>query len=81
MGSEDNRKRAKWQDYSGTNAGVAEKRLIFTPIKQGSQDFVAIENVAGENLGKLEKVKRPKPKRYKLNFRLIYGTPKKRKKK
>jgi predicted Zn-ribbon and HTH transcriptional regulator len=25
MGSEDNRKRAKWQDYSGNNAGVAEK--------------------------------------------------------
>ena len=29
MGSNDNRRRAKWQDYSGENAGAAEK-FFFT---------------------------------------------------
>jgi hypothetical protein len=28
MGSKDNRGRAKWQDYSGTNAGVAEQNFF-----------------------------------------------------
>lgn len=38
MGSEDNRKRAKWQDYSGSNAGVAEKSFyeVFKELFKGT---------------------------------------------
>ncbi|MBI2631856.1 MunI family type II restriction endonuclease [Candidatus Pacearchaeota archaeon] len=38
MGSEHNRKRAKWQDYSGNNAGVAEKSFyeVFTELFKGT---------------------------------------------
>ena len=38
MGSEDNRKRKKWQDYSGKNAGVAEKSFfeVFTEYFKGT---------------------------------------------
>lgn len=28
MGSNDNRKRGKWQDYSGANAGIAERNFL-----------------------------------------------------
>jgi len=44
MGSEDNRLREKWQDYSGTNAGQAEKKFI-----RLLKPFLKIPN------GKLEK--------------------------
>jgi hypothetical protein len=38
MASADNRKRKKWQDYSGENAGVAEKSFyeVFKELFEGT---------------------------------------------